>query len=137
MHILEKSGSWDILKTALSQSDCTIFQFLIFHEPLKYMGPYFAWWKNSIRRRHRYIYQCHMFAQTCPGMPILGQIGTFQYSCRTMCMFFILNLFSKQCATYFSHNCMRSKICIWRYLEHDSQSIRLHCLPNLNILWTS
>ena len=63
--------------SSLSQSDCTIFQFLIFHEPLKCMGPYFACWKNLMRRRHGYTYQCHMFALTCPGMPILGQNGTF------------------------------------------------------------
>ena len=72
-HVWERSGSQDILKMALSQSDCTIFQFWIFHEPLKNMGPYFACWKNSMRRSHRYTNQCYMFAPTCPGMPILGQ----------------------------------------------------------------
>ena len=34
-HVWEKSGSRDILKKALSQSDCPIFQISISHEPLK------------------------------------------------------------------------------------------------------
>ena len=43
LHLLDKIaylGSCNILKKALSQSDCTIFQFLIFHEPLRDVPAY-------------------------------------------------------------------------------------------------
>ena len=78
-----------------------------------------------------------MFAQTCPGIPISDQNGTFSIFLQKNMYVFHLKSLRQNVLHVLAKTAYHWTICFWRYFKQSPQPIRLLYLPNLDISWTS